>query len=274
MEDRNIRLAGRRDRRLRTRRRDRDEDDRSEHGRAGRVGPDGQGPRRWLQAARARGRLDPEHEARHGRPCLCYSDHRGRPRDFRSRERPTRPLAAGAGQRRPDREGRTRGARRVRHPRRQGSRRGQDRPGPGQGRRDPEGASRAVRRRVRRRQRGRRHQHRLRKRSREGRAVLAPDHADHPHRRVRRSRGGRNPAVARAHRRVRDVRARRSAEPRAADRARGVRDGASDRARRRRRLLDVLPPPGARGACRRAERARCDRGRGSDIRPLRARLRA
>ena len=51
----------------------------------------------------------------------------------------------------------------------------------------------------------------------------------------------------------------------------GVRDGASDRARRRRRLFDVLPPPGARGACRRAKRARCDRGSGSDVRPLRAR---
>ena len=50
-------------------------------------------------------------------------------------------------------------------------------------------------------------------------------------------------------------------------------DGAPDRARGRRRLLDVLPPAGARGAGRRAQRARGDRGRRRDVRPLGARRR-
>ena len=54
-------------------------------------------------------------------------------------------------------------------------------------------------------------QTRLRRRSREGRALLAPDHADHPRARVRSARGGGHPAAARAHRRVRDVRAGRAA---------------------------------------------------------------
>ena len=47
----------------------------------------------------------------------------------------------------------------------------------------------------------------------EGRAALAPDHADHPRDRVRRARGGGHPAAARADRRLRDLRADRAAQP-------------------------------------------------------------
>ena len=60
LEDRNLRLARPRGRRLCSRRPDRDEADRSERQGAGRVGPDGQDPRRRLQAARRRKRPDPE----------------------------------------------------------------------------------------------------------------------------------------------------------------------------------------------------------------------
>ena len=64
--------------------------------------------------------------------------------------------------------------------------------------------------------------------------------------RVRRARGGRHPAAARADRRPRDVRPDRAAEPPDPGRLRGAGDGAADRARRRRRLLDVLPEARAR----------------------------
>ena len=63
----------------------------------------------------------------------------------------------------------------------------------------------------------------------------------------------------------------RAAEPPPADGARGLRDRAPDRARRRRRLLDVLPQARARGARRRAQRAGRARGRRRDLRPLGAR---
>ena len=51
----------------------------------------------------------------------------------------------------------------------------------------------------------------------EGRAALAPDHADHPRARLRRARRGGHPAAARADRRLRDVRPDRAAQPPAAD---------------------------------------------------------
>ena len=60
LEDRDVRLARVRPRRIRDRRRRRDEDDRPEHAGAGRVRPHGQDPRRRLQAARRRERPRPE----------------------------------------------------------------------------------------------------------------------------------------------------------------------------------------------------------------------
>ena len=186
---------------------------------------------------------------------------------------PERPLAARPGERRPDREGRARRARRVRDPRRRGQGGRQDRAGPRPGRRGAEGPPAALHRRVRRRERGQRGRDGLRGRPREGRPLLAPDHADHPRGRVRSARGGGHPAAARADRRLRDVRAGRAAEPGAADGERGRRARAPDRARGRRRLLDVLLEAGTRGAGRRAQRAGGARGRRGDVRPLGAGLR-
>ena len=129
--------------------------------------------------------------------------------------RPERPLAARRRQRGPDLEGRARGARRVRDPRRRGQGGRQDRSGPRRASTSSQqahpqffigefGDASAVRR-------GR---DGVRGRPRQGRAALAPDHADHPRARVRRARGRGHPAAARADRRVRDVRAARAAEPR------------------------------------------------------------
>ena len=53
---------------------------------------------------------------------------------------------------------------------------------------------------------------------------------------------------------------------------RGARARAPDRARGRRRLLDVLLEAGARGACRRTQRARRGRSRRRHVRPLGAHL--
>ena len=77
-----------------------------------------------------------------------------------------------------------------------------------------------LHRRVRRRERGRREsRRRTRTTSAKAGHALAPDHADHPRARVRRARGGGHPAAARADRRVRDVRADRAAQPPAAGRS-------------------------------------------------------
>ena len=93
-------------------------------------------------------------------------------------------------------------------------------------------------------------------------------------RHVRGARGGGHSAAARADRGLRDVRADRAAEPPAADGAAGLRDGAADRARGRRRLLDVLPEARAPGARRRAQRRGCTRSRRRHLRSLGAHLRA
>ncbi len=110
-------------------------------------------------------------------------------------------------------------------------------------------------------------------RPQEGRPLLGPDHADHPDRRLRRSRRGRDPAAARADGRPRDVRAVGDPEPDLAERRVAVRDGAPDRARRRSRLLDVLLEARARGARRRAEPRGGARDRRRDVRALGAHLR-
>ena len=195
-------------------------------------------------------------------------------RHLRARRRPARPLAARPRQRGPDREGRPRGARRVRHPRRQGHGRRQDRP------RRSTGSTRSRRRTPR---------------------LFVGEFGDAS------AVDGINRAFASdlekaglfslpitliilvvafgalvaagiplllgADGRVRDVRPRRAAEPPAADRPGGIGDGAPDRARGRRRLLDVLPPAGARGAGRRAQRAAALEAAAATVRPLGARLR-
>ena len=130
-----------------------------------------------------------------------------------------------------------------------------------------------LRRRVRRCECGQRSQHRLRERPQERRRLLDPAHADHPRRRVRRTRGRGHPAAAGAHGRVRDVRAGGPAESPAPACTRSVRRRAAGRARGRCRLLDVLPPARTRGTGRRAERARRARGRRRHLRPLGAHLR-
>ena len=98
-----------------------------------------------------------------------------------------------------------------------------------------------LHRRVRRRQRGEGRRHGVCQRPQERGHALDPAHADHPRRRVRRARRRGHSAAARPDRGLRDVRAGRAAQSPAADRAGGVRGRAADRARGRRRLLDVLP---------------------------------
>ncbi len=170
-------------------------------------------------------------------------------------------------------EGRALGARRLQRQRRQGQGLGQDPAGDRRGRRRARRPSGLLHRRVRRRERAEGRREGVRGRPRQGRAALAADHAGHPRARVRRARGGGDPAAARADRHPGHVRADRAAEPSDPGRLRGAGDGAPDRARGRRRLLDVLleaPAAGAGGGTQQRGRAR---GRRGDLRPLGADLR-
>ena len=147
-------------------------------------------------------------------------------------------------------------ARRVRHPRRQGPRRRQDPPRARPYRRGAEGAIPGSSSGIRRRETpSGRPQIPHWRGSREGRALLAADHARHPRGRIRSPRRGGHPAAARADRRVQDVRAGRLPSqllPIAQEASAMV---LLHRACSRCRLLDVLPEAGPRGARRRAERA-------------------
>ena len=201
----------------------RDEDHRPEHGGAGRVRPHGQDPRRRASSSPpARASSIQSSSLRDERSRL-----QGRDRRTSSPASPALDVVQNVrspldpAQRGPDREERARGARRVRDPRRRRQGRRQDRPRARPGRRGAAGrtrssssASSATRASVDARRDG------LRRRPGEGRAALAPDHADHPRDRVRRARGRGHPAAARPDRRLRDVRADRAAEPGAADGAR------------------------------------------------------
>ena len=200
------------------RRRRRDEDHRPEHGGAGRVRPHGQDPRRRLQAARRRERPRSRADSlRTDDPAFraAIADVVAGISKLDVVQNVRSPLdPANAGQ--IAKNGHAALVEfEIRGDRRQGGR--QDRPGPRPGRRGAAGPPAALHRRVRRRERGRRRRDRLRRRPGEGRAALAPDHADHPRDRVRRARGRGHPAAARADRRLRDVRAARAAEPPAAD---------------------------------------------------------
>ena len=189
--------------------------------------------------------------ARVGTRRLRRGDRGRRRQDLEGVGRPERPLAARGRQRGPDLEGRALGARPVRDPRREGQGGRRDRPGPRRRGRRATGPSGLRDRRVRRRERPEGRRDGVRRRPRQGRDALASDHAHRPRDRVRRSRGGRHSAAARADRRLRDVRADRAAEQLPAGRDGGSRDGAPDRARRRRRLLDVLLEARAAGTgCR------------------------
>ena len=123
-------------------------------------------------------------------------------------------------------------------------------------RRCPACSPRLLHRRVRGRERGQGGRNRVWRRSGQGGHPVAPDHARHPGAYIRGAGGGGHSAAARADRRLRDVRVGRAAEPPAAARAAGLRDGAADRARGRRRLLDVLPEARAPGTSSRAQRSR------------------
>ena len=189
----------------------RHEEDRQQHGRPGRVRPDGPDPRRWLQTAggRDRPRSRAARLARHIR--VPRRDRRRRRRCLGVRLRPARPLAARTGN----------GARSRRRARRAGasstSAATKDdavdkidpvvdawpqprRPTPGffvgefgdaSAEKESRGPSPTTR---------------------EGGHALAADDARHPGGRLRKPRRGGHPAPARADRRLRDVRAHRDPE--------------------------------------------------------------
>ncbi len=97
---------------------------------------------------------------------------------------------------------------------------------------------------------------------------------DHPAGRLRRARGRRHPAPARADRRARDLRAGRADQPAPADVRRGRRAHPADRARRGRRLHDVLFEAGTRRARRGPDRGGSARGCGGHVRSIGADLRS
>ena len=251
LEDRDLRLARLRRRRLRDRRRSRDEAHRSQYVRPGRVRPCRSDSRRRLQAARGREHPHPERLAGRARSRFHRGDRGRRRGSLEAGGRPERPLAARSGPRRPDLGERTGRARRARDPRGQGHSARQDRARPRSGRRGPAGPPRPLHRPVRRRELGPCRRHALRRGPGEGRTLLSSGHPRHPRDRVRRAGGGGHPPVARADGGRRDVRAGRASQPGDAG-VGGSRGGsAPGRARRRRRLLDVLLEAGTRRAsCR------------------------
>ena len=168
---------------------------------------------------------------------LHGGDRRRRRPDLQARRRAERPLGA-PGRRR----GRALRARRVRDPRRSRQGRRQDRPGPRPGRRRAGRPPGALRRRVRRRQRGRR-----RSRPRTARISARPGMLSLPITLIilvvafGALVAAGIPLLLALTAVFATFGLRRAAEPRAPDGERGGRDRAPDRARGRRRLLDVLP---------------------------------
>ena len=104
LEDRHVRVARARSRSLCAWRRGRDEEHRPEHTGAGRVRPDGQDPRRRVQAARRRERPRPERHTSHERSGVQGHGRRRRRRCLDHRRRPERPLAVRSWQLEPDRD--------------------------------------------------------------------------------------------------------------------------------------------------------------------------
>ena len=122
LEDRNVRLAGLRPRRLRARRHGRNEEHRQRL-RTGRVRPHGSDPRGRLQAARRRKRPRPKPLGSRRHTRLRRRDRRRRHTGFEGDGRPQHPVPARRLATTPDLEGRARRARAVRHPRRRRRRR-------------------------------------------------------------------------------------------------------------------------------------------------------
>ena len=250
LEDRDLRLARLCRPRLRDRQRRRDEAHRSQHVRAGRVRPGRPDSRRRLQAARGREHPRPERLAGRARSRFHRGD-RGRRRgsleaavvqNVRSPLDPAndgqisknRHAALVEFEIRGDKDTAATGS----SPSSIGSTRRSRPPRP-------------LHRPVRRRELGPCRRHALRRGPREGRPLLASGHPRHPRDRVRRAGGGGNPAAARVDRGHRDVRVGRASQPGDAGVGGSRRAGAPGRARRRRRLLDVLLEAGTRRAsCR------------------------
>ena len=107
-----------------------------------------------------------------------------------------------------------------------------------------------------------------------GRVPVAADHAAHPRGGVRGARRRRHAAAAGPDRGRRDRRAARSGQPRDPGRRRGHVGRPARRPCGRRGLLDVLHPARARRARGRAQQRRRAGGRGRDVRPRGADLRA
>ena len=237
LEDSHVRLAGPGRRRLRHWRHGRHEEPQPEHVRSGRVGPDGQDPRRRVQAPRGGKRVHPEPHppGRHARV------RRGRA----GRRRPHLAGARSSAQIEPPKVSKDGHAVlvdfRIARPEGQGA--GQGPAGRRRGRGGAGSPSGLLRRRDGRRERPEGRRGHLWQGSGQGRDAFAPDHAPDPARHVRGARRSGDPAAVRAHRRVRHVRAHRNPEPRPPDAERGPGARAPGRARGRRRLHDVLPPP-------------------------------
>ena len=169
----------------------------------------------------------------------------GRPRRDRShgghaRGR-SRPLAVRPEQREADHEGRPRRLRRVLPRGRPGRRLQGRRQGPRRRRQGAEGQPRLLDPRDRRRERGQGTRRHVQQAAGAGGRALAPAHADHPARRVRRDRRGGDPAAPGDLGRARDARAARTPEPPDPDGPVRVRGRPARRARGRRRLLALLP---------------------------------
>ena len=110
---------------------------------------------------------------------------------------------------------------------------------------------------------------RVRRHAEDGRDDRDPAGAADPAVRVRLRRRGSGAAAARDHRSLRDHEPDRDPEPVHRGRRADRRSDPPDRPRRRNRLLALLPPPRARGAGRRTQRARGPRGRRRHLRPRR-----
>ncbi len=172
-----------------------------------------------------------------------------------------------------DLEGRALRARLVRDPRHVQQRQRQGRADPERDGRRPEGAPGLRGRRGRRRQLLEGLFRHAGQGLREGRAALAADHAADPRHRIRRTPDRRHPRRARHERGARGTRPDGGREPAPArDRRHAVGDPA-DRARGRRRLLDLLHRPRAPGARERRGPARRHRDRRGHVGSRRARLR-
>ena len=274
LEDRDVRLARLRRRRLRPRRHGRHEDHRR-RARPGRASPaawTGSSTPGFKQPA-GESVLIQSRSLRVGAPAFDAAVADVVAGDLEARGRPERPLAARIRQRGPDRQERARRARRVRDPRRQGQGGRQDRPGPrprGRSCRRPTRASSSASSATRARQK--------RVDTAYGDDLGKAGLLSLPVTLIILvvAFGALVAAGIPLLLALTAVFATFGLislpSHRPPGRDGGARAGAPDRARRRRRLLDVLLEARARGAGRRKQRAGGARGRRRDFRPLGAHL--